>query len=87
MSGKILKLNFSFFTEKFRNLTCQHIWDHLDKFFDLEKADVIEKSFFNFEDNQKEMEFFLPVREFADAMAEMNTGKNKTNFRPVSRLL
>jgi hypothetical protein len=48
----------------------------LETFFDLEKADLIEKSFFNFDDNQKEMEFFLPVREFADAMAEMKKGKN-----------
>ena len=68
---------FSFSSsEGFRNLTSQNIWDHLDKFFNLEKADSIEKSFLDDDDfDDNEAEFFLPIKDFSEALSVMDKGK------------
>jgi hypothetical protein len=65
-----------FFPEGFRNLSSQNIWDHLETFFNLEKADLIENSFLDTE--EADVEFSLPEKDFAEAITVMNKGKLKT---------
>jgi hypothetical protein len=61
-----------FFSEGFRNLSSKNIWDHLETFFNLEKADLIEDSFLDSDD--ADVEFSLPAKDFAEAIADMKKG-------------
>ena len=58
-------------SEGFRNLSSQNIWDHLETFFNLEKADLVERRSL---DSPDEIEFDLPLKDFADAITSMKKG-------------
>ena len=81
-----------FVSEGFRNLSSQNIWDHLETFFNLEKADLVERRSL---DSPDEIEFDLPLKDFADAITSMKKGfeilsseyftKRKKHFVMVGR--
>ena len=62
-------ITFHFKSEEFRSLSSQNIWAHLENFFDLEKADLVEKN--AVETPEEEVEFYLPFNDYDDAIARL----------------
>ncbi len=73
-----MKNSGAFVLGNFDGLTSDAIWERVEKYFDLQRADSIENALkMKYQDR---IEFSLPSKEFGKAMAEMQKKSKPMSF-------